>query len=131
MNVGLDSSVVLRLLVGRPEDQTERALAFLDTLKTRGDRAVVSDLVVAEVYFALQHHYGVPKKEALSALSSMFEGGEVLPMGSAAQILDTPGLATAKPGFVDRLIHAAYSETPAGMVTFEKASGRLKNVQVL
>ena len=46
--------MVLRLLVGRPEDQTERALAFLDTLKTRGDRAVVSALVVTEVLFACQ-----------------------------------------------------------------------------
>ena len=58
MKAGLDTSVVLRLLLGQPADQAARAVAFLDELSRGGHHAVVSDLVVAEAYFALQHHYG-------------------------------------------------------------------------
>ncbi len=48
MRLGLDTSVVLRLLLGQPEDQTSRAVAFLNGLSRCGHHAVISDLVVAE-----------------------------------------------------------------------------------
>ncbi len=131
MTCGLDTSVVLRLLVGQPADQAQRAVALLDELARRGDQAAVSDLVVAEAYFALQHHYAVPKKEALAALRRMFAEGEIVALGAAAAVLETPGLATAKPGFVDRLIQTGYTANGDTMVTFERASGKLPAVRVL
>jgi predicted nucleic acid-binding protein len=131
MSVGLDSSVVLRLLVGQPADQALRAVALLDDLARQGKRATVSDLVAAEVYFALHHHYGVPKPEALAALRRMFAAGEVGSTGHATSVLATPGLATAKPGFVDRLIHAGYIAEGGTMASFEKAAGKMAGVQVL
>lgn len=131
MKVGLDTSVVLRLLVGQPADQTARAVQFLDDLSRRADHAVVSDLVVAETYFALQHHYGVSKREALAALKQMFEEGEITATGAAQDVLALDGLASAKPGFVDRLIHDSYLREVQAMVTFEKASGKLPSTEVL
>ena len=131
MKIGLDTSVVLRLLLGRPVDHAQRAVAFLEETARRGDQAVVSDLVVAESYFALQYHYGVPKKEALLALRRMLGDGEIEPQGVASEVLATEGLASAKPGFVDRLIQGAYVSTGGSMATFEKASGKLKSVRVL
>ena len=108
-----------------------RATALLDELSQRGDQAVVCDLVVAEVYFALQHHYGIPKKEALLGLRQLFADSEIRPSGGVASVLATEGIAAAKPGFVDRLIHNAYLQSADGMVTFEKAAGKLKAVRVL
>ena len=131
MKIGLDTSVVIRLLIGQPADQAQRAVAFLEETARRGDRAVVSDLVVAESYFALQYHYGVPKKEALLALRRMFGDGEIEPQGVASEVLATDGLASAKPGFVDRLIQGAYVSAGGSMATFEKACGKLKSVRVL
>ncbi|MEO6245081.1 MAG: PIN domain-containing protein [Opitutaceae bacterium] len=131
MTCGLDTSVVLRLLVGQPADQARRATEFLDELARRGDQPGVSDLVVAEAYFALQYHYAVPKKEALAALRRMFAEGEVIALGAAAEVLETPALATAKPGFIDRLIQAGYSAAGGTMATFEQASGKLAAVRVL
>lgn len=131
MTVGLDTSAILRLLLGQPVDQARRAVAFLEKLAGRGDKAVVSDLVVAESYFALQYHYGVPKKEALSALRQMFADGEIESQGVAAGVLAAEGLASAKPGFVDRLIQGGYISSGCSMATFEKASGKLKSVRVL
>lgn len=131
MKTGLDTSVVLRLLLGQPADQAARAVELLDELGRRGHHAVVSDLVVAEAYFALQHHYDVSKQNALLGLRRLFADGEIKPFGAAAEVLATDGLASAKPGFVDRLIHGAYSDSTDEMVTFEKAASRLKSVRVL
>lgn len=131
MKVGLDTSVVLRLLLGQPPEQTAAATLYLDELYRRGDQAVVSDLVVSETYFALQHHYQITKSAALKALAALLATGEISPTGQAGKVLTQSGLATAKPGFVDRLIHATYRENGGTMVTFEKSGQKLTGVMVL
>ena len=131
MSTGLDTSVVLRLLVGEPEDQARRALAEVETLMRRGSTLLVSDLVVSEVYYALQYHYRVPKVEALSLLKHFFGASGIKASGGAMGVLATPSLATAKPGFVDRLIHADYALSTREVLTFEQAAGRLQGVRVL
>jgi len=131
VKTGLDTSVVLRLLLKQPADQAALAEAFLDELSRAGRQAAVSDLVVAEVYFALQHHYSVSKRDALLGLRRMFADGEIQALGAAAEVLTTDKLASAKPGFVDRLIHRAYTAATGEMATFEKSAGKLKAVRVL
>jgi hypothetical protein len=61
----------------------------------------------------------------------MFADGEIEPQGVASEVLATDGLASAKPGLVDRLIQGAYVSTGSSMATFEKACGKLKSVRVL
>ena len=53
------------------------------------------------------------------------------PLGAVAAVLAANGLASANPGFVDRLIHGAYADAADEMVTYEKAAGKLKSVRVL
>jgi predicted nucleic-acid-binding protein len=124
--------VILRLLTGEPQAQAQTALQWVMTAKAGQVHLVISDLVVSEVYFALQHHFHVSKAEALHHLSRFLAGGEIKAEGVVAGILATPGLATAKPGFVDRLIHEHYLRNRAdGMVTFEKAARSLPDVEIL
>ncbi len=52
-------------------------------------------------------------------------------MGSAKRVLGTPHLASARPGLVDRLIHAEYSKVADEMLTFEKSAARLPRARVL
>ncbi|CAN5580517.1 hypothetical protein BH20VER3_BH20VER3_09410 [soil metagenome] len=120
----------MRLLTGDPPDQAEVAAAFLAESKDAGDRLLVTDLVMAEAYFALHSKYKVPKAEALLRLREFVESGEV-EAGAAAHILQTPNLASSKPGFVDRLIHAAYGEDQARLVTFEKSAAKLRRAKLL
>jgi predicted nucleic acid-binding protein len=129
---GLDSSVVLRLLTGEPAAQARAAIRWLREVKTAGGTAVISDLVASEVYFALQYHYGVPKAEALQQLGLFLASGDVRADGEAAEVLATPRLASAKPGFVDRLIHQQYRRARVtAMVTFERAARGLPQVRLL
>ena len=130
MTHGLDTSVVVRLLTGDPRDQADIASAFLSEAHAAGDRLLVTDLVLAEAYFALQSKYQVPKAEALRRLREFVEGGEI-EAGVATEVLQTPNLASAKPGFVDRLIHATYTEEQARLVSFEKSAGKLADARVL
>jgi predicted nucleic acid-binding protein len=130
---GLDTSVLLRLLLGQPADQAATALAFVKEARLAGERVVVSDLVVSEAYFALHHHYGVPKPEALAQLLAILRSG-VVEASDGPQVLaalDASSRPPAKPGFVDRLIRAQYDRLSAGMVTFEHAGGRLPGTTVL
>lgn len=128
--VGFDTSIVLRLLIGEPAAQATKAVAMLDELRASGKKGVVSDLVVTEAYFALQYHYEVPKQLALDKLREFLESPEVETTGQALSILAQPNLSKAKPGFVDRLIHAQYLQTASGMMTFEKAAAKLPQVTI-
>lgn len=128
---GLDTSFVLRLLVGEPTAQAKKAAAIMDELRAEGKWGAVNDLVVSETYFALTYHYEVPKQLALDKLREFLESPEVLATGHALATLAEPNLGKTKPGFVDRMIHAQYLEIASGMLTFEKAAVRLPRVRVV
>ncbi len=132
MTSGLDTSFLIRLLTGDPPDQAARAHDWLQRCLERGERPRVSDIVIVEAYFALQSYYGVPKAEALKALRQLLESGDVEPVGLALGVLqNTVNLASAKPGFIDRLIHAEIRSDGGQLVTFEKAAAKLPATKVL
>jgi len=123
--IGADTSFLLRLLVGEPKAQAAAAVRELDQRSAQGEVLAISDLVVAEAYFALQHHYEVPKQEALDTLKDFLEAPEVVALGVAQNVLAEANLPRANPGFVDRLIHADYLASTTGMLSFEKAARKL------
>jgi predicted nucleic-acid-binding protein len=133
VHVGLDTSVLMRLLLALPADQATTALSFVKEARLAGKRVVVSDLVVAEAYFALHHHYGVPKQEAVAQLLVILRSGLVEPADGPEVLaaLEGSSRSPAKPGFVDRLIHAQYERLPASMATFERAAARLAGTTIL
>lgn len=133
MQVGLDTSVLMRLLLALPADQASAALTFVKEARLAGKRVVVSDLVVSEAYFALHHHYGVPKQEAVAQLLAILRSGLVEPADGPEVLaaLEASSRSSAKPGFVDRLIRAQYERRSARMATFERAAARLPGTSVL
>ena len=121
--LGLDTSVVVRLLVGLPEGLAKKARRRLEHAIEAGEKVFVSDLVIAEAYFALQHHYGVPKTRARALLRQFVDSGVVE--------ADPPTLATdlapaTGAGLVDRLVHSRYRALGAVTVTFERKQGALE-----
>jgi len=130
-SLGLDTSVLLRLLVGEPEKQAKKAEDVLDSISKTGGKVFVSDLVLCEAYYALQFHYQVPKKDAISALKTLSQSEEIECALIARTVLTETNLHSANPGFVDRIIHAQYEVTGVHMLTFEKAAKKLHNTQVL
>jgi len=131
MTCGLDTSVVVRLLVGEPKAQADRAWQHLSDCRTARKPAHVSALVVADVFFVLQHHYGVPADSALQQLAAVLSDASVSVEPAVLAVLRAPDLATAKPGFVDRLIHATYGAQGHELVTFDKLAARLPGARLL
>jgi len=131
MRVGLDTSVLLRLLTGEPEALAALAARRVEANLLAGDTVIVSDLVVSEAYFALQHHFGLSKAEAIGVLREFLRQSGSVATGSAHAVLATPNLAVAEPGLVDRLIHAEYMRVADEMLTFERSAVRLPGARVL
>lgn len=130
-DVHFDTSVVMRFLVGMPLSQFRMAARYLDHLRDGGGSAWVSDLVLSEAYFAVQQFYQLTKADALDALNkfALLPGIVVTPHAMAT--LSLPNLASAKPGFVDRLIHGEAVEVGQTLVTFEKVAKNLTATVVL
>ena len=128
---GLDTSVLMRLLTGQPAPLAEVAREYLTEVEESGSKVFVSNLVVSEAYFACQHHYRMPKADVLVGLLAVLSKPTFVVQPALLDLLAIDGLATAKPGFLDRLIHAEYAASSLDLVTFEKAASRLSDVLVL
>jgi len=131
--IELDTSVLIRLLIGLPSEPASTAVDLIKKARIAGRQIVVSDLVVSEVYFALHAHYDVPKREAIAALLEILRSRLVEPADGPAviEMLEEATRSSSKPGFVDGLIQAQYERLPASMATFERAAGRLAGTIVL
>lgn len=127
--VGLDTSVVLRLLVGEPKDQAQAALRFLELCYGKQQIAYVSDLVVGESYHALCHHYQVPAKEAADSLLAFLYSPMITCTGHALTVLQE--YTDTEPGLADRLIRKDYLDQASEIVTFDKRFSRLPNMKKL
>jgi predicted nucleic-acid-binding protein len=118
----LDTSALIRLLVQEPRDSYVTISVFLEKKLMNGAFVFVSDLVLAEAYFAMQSFYQFTKVMAVEMLARfvLTPGIHVTP--HALEILSMPNLARAKPGFVNRLIHGEAVEAGQTLLTFEKAA---------
>jgi predicted nucleic-acid-binding protein len=131
IRAALDTSVVMRLLTGQPIDLAEAARRFMAETEAAGSKVFVSNLVVLEAYFACQHHYGMPKAAVIDGLLTLLSMSTFVVHPQLLPLLATKGLAFAKPGFLDRLIHAECSLAGLRLATFEKAASRLPNTVLL
>ncbi|MDQ2667130.1 MAG: PIN domain-containing protein [Gemmatimonadota bacterium] len=129
MTVGLDTSVVVRLLVGEPVGQADAARRLLDE-QPRGSCAV-SDIVIGETYFALRHHYLVPHARAAGAITALLSDARFRATGVARQVLAQMPDRESGAGLMDRLIHGGYDQDGVAMVTFDRAAARLPGARRL
>ena len=115
MIIGLDTSVVVRLLVGLPERDFRLARKRLEDAYEAGDIVLISDLVLAEAFHALRYHYEVPEFEVRARLADFVESGlALLEPAAGVRALRSRGGA----GLMDRMIHERYLSLDA--VTLNK-----------
>jgi predicted nucleic acid-binding protein len=110
---GIDTSILVRLLTGDPEEGFERCVAKLTALVEADAEVFASNQVIGEAYIAVQHHYGVSKPEARDALTSVLKSGLVAPLNGAGvyAVLGAEGGC----GLLDRLIAEDYQRV--GLIT--------------
>ena len=59
--LGIDTSVLVRLVTGDRSDTYEHCVQELTKLVEQGDEVFASNQVIGEAYIAIQHHYGIDK----------------------------------------------------------------------
>ncbi len=96
-----------------------------------GHRAVVSDLVVSETHFSLRNHCGISGGLDQESQAPLRGWGGIRPLDSVAKVPGRRGIDLRKAGFLECSIHSAYPVEAAEMVTFDKAVGKRRPVQVL
>jgi predicted nucleic-acid-binding protein len=128
-HIGLDTSIVVRMLIGEPVEQAKLAADFVLEHHRNGSPCYVSDWVFSETYFVLVSHYGINSETAIRELKNMLVSGVVSFPGYAFDILSE--LRDGGPGLMDRLIRKYYLETCEKVMTFDKKFSRLDGVQLL
>jgi predicted nucleic acid-binding protein len=122
--IGLDTSVVLRLLIGEPRAQADVARRRIERALIADEKVIVTDLVVVEAFHALRHHYDVPQTLVLRRLQEFFTAGVVqVDPAVAAEALGQGARGHA--GVVDRLIVARHRALGATTATFDRRQARL------
>lgn len=130
-SLGLDTSIVVRFLVGEPAPLAEKARLRVEKALHDGCDLVVSDLVVAEAYYVLHKVYGIPKRASIKALIELFDQPGFRPEKDGKALQDVLDATGKRPGMVDRMIHAQYMDECASMITFEKAAKKFGNTEIL
>jgi predicted nucleic-acid-binding protein len=125
VTIGLDTSVLVRLLVGEPAPLAERAKTRLLEAHRLRQAVIVSDLVIAEAYHALKYHYEIEPADIRQALLGMLTSGLVQAEPGSAALAVLTEKAAGKAGFVDRLIQARYDADGLTMWTMDKAQAKL------
>lgn len=128
--IGLDTSVVLRLLIGEPATESAAAQDLLAEAATANGRCLLHDLVVAESWHALRAHYKVPDVEAARALLLLVDDPVIITSAAARQALSAT-VSTGGVGFMDRLIHAACEGQGYTFTTFDRKASKLPGARLL
>ena len=127
---GIDTSILVRLATGDPEEGFERCVRKLSALIERDDAELfASNQVIGEAYVALQHHYGVSKSDARAALASVLKSGLTAPLNGTGVFAALE--AGAGCGLLDRLIADDYRRADLITLTLDRKMAALPQVQRL
>ena len=127
---GIDTSLLVRLVTGRPKGKYEYCLNSLRNLAdVEGAEIYVSNQVIGETYVAVQHHYGVPKSRASASIASALLGGLILPLNGpdVFSILEE----TSGAGLFDRLIADGYRKSGLETLTLDHKMANLPETRSL
>ena len=128
-NIGIDTSVLVRLVTGQPPDLFTLCVERLSALCAAGAEVLASNQVIGEAYVTLQRHYGVSKKDARAALHTTLTSGLVAPLNGRA-VLDALS-ATGSPGLFDRLIANDYARAGMETLTLDRRVADLPHARLI
>ena len=127
--IGIDTSVLVRLVTGDPPDAYVYCVERLHALAASGAEVFASNQVIGEAFMAVRHHYGVTSADACVELSNTLRSGLVAPLNGAT-VLEALA-ASGGPGLFDRLISNDYSRSGLETLTLDRQMASLQGAQLL
>ena len=126
---GIDTSVLVRLMTNRPGENTARGVKRLTALVQRGGEVFASNHVIGEAYIAVQHHYGVSKSDARTALLGVRRSGLVVALNGRSVVFALQ--AYRRPDLFDRLVTDEYSRANLQVLALDRKMATLPNVRLV
>ena len=126
---GIDTSVLVRLMTNRPAENTAYCVNQLAALVEGGAEVFASNQAIGEAYVAVQHHYGVSKTDARTALLRALRSGLVVALNGRSVIGALQ--ASGGPGLFDRLIADDYSRANLEVLTLDRKMATLPDVRLI
>ncbi len=127
---GIDTSILVRLLVGEPAADFEDCVRTLSALiEDDGAEVFASDQVIGEAYVAVQHHYGVTRGDARTGLLDVLRSGLVAPLNGRA-VFEALEAANGA-GLFDRLIADEYARAGMEVLTLDRRMAALPGARRL
>ena len=122
--IGIDTSVLARLLTGLPPEQYELCDRELTRLvEEEGAAVFASNQVIGEAFITVQHHYGLTGPQAKAGLLRILTSGLITPLNGQA-VLEALS-ATGSPGLFDRLITDDYAHAGLETLTLDRRMASL------
>ena len=127
---GIDTSILVRLLTGEPEDAFDRCVRKLRALvEDDGAEIFASNQVIGETYIAVQHHYGVSKRDARAGLLDVLGSGLVAPLNGNSALAAIGSSSGA--GLLDQLIADDYTRADLTTLTLDAKMASLPGARRL
>ena len=127
---GIDTSVLLRLMIGQPRDIFDYTVRRLRAFIADGDAEVfVSNQVIGEAFVSARHHYGLSPDDARNLLLEVLEGALVSPLNGSSVLNALQ--AAGGPGLFDRLITDGYAREDMEVLTLDRRMSSLPGARSL
>lgn len=130
--IGIDTNVLLRLLVRDHEEQARAVERFISTRFSQEDPGYVSRVVIAETAWVLKDVYGYDRQQIAAAIRGVMNVSE-LQLESADEIdAAVADFEQSSAGFADCLL--ARTNVAAGCdhtVTFDRKAAKLAGYKLL
>ncbi|GMU73251.1 MAG: PIN domain-containing protein [Burkholderiales bacterium] len=129
--LGVDTNVLVRLLVADDERQCEKARRLIRHEFTRGDPVLISHLVLLECEWVLRSRYGVAKPAIATAFSGLLDSNDVL-VEDEASVEEALHLWTdSVADFADCLIAARHRALGCtATISFDARAAKLPGVRL-
>jgi predicted nucleic-acid-binding protein len=121
---GIETSVFVRVLTGLPATDYQATLKRLAAIRAaQPEHITVANIVIAEAYAVLQHHYALSKSDARAAILSALTSGLLEPAHGDA-VRDALR-ETKEPGLTDRLIALDYAHQRTTVLSLDRKMASL------
>lgn len=127
---GIDTSIFVRVLTGLPAADYQATVKRLAAIRaSRPEPITVANIVIAEAYAVLQHHYALTKSDARSAMLAALTSGLIEP--THGDLVLEALRETKEPGLTDRLIALDYAHQRTTVLTLDRKMAALAGCERL
>ncbi|CAN5815374.1 hypothetical protein BH11PSE8_BH11PSE8_23590 [soil metagenome] len=130
--IGIDTDVLLRLLLDDDPSQVRRARHEASSAEAAGEPLMINDVVVVEAVWTLGSRYDATKSELIETLRSLLDNARLAFENRSVLTEAVNGFESSSAGFADCLIVA--KNAAAGClhtVTFDRALRRFEHAKIL